>query len=180
MIGFLLAAVVSIATFVAMTVAFRTCPTSPRVTLALRIYLGAMAIFTGLYVLMALKLKDIFELFRLGPAWLDLLCGLFALSASLFGGWLQLYNLANRGYSLRMLIDLLDAPQSSMTAEEMVDRYAEGRGLRWMYDTRLDGLLQTSLVLQKEGLIVLTSRGRFVGRIFRWLRTLYLISEVPE
>jgi hypothetical protein len=163
-----------------MTVAFRACPAAPRVTVAFRIYLGAMTVYIGLYVLTALKLKDIFESFRLGSVWLDLLCGFFALAASLFGGWLQLYNLANRGYSLRMLIDLLDAPQCSMTAEEMVTRYAQGRGLRWMYDTRLDGLLQTQLVSANGDTIALTSRGRSTARAFLWLRAFYLIEDLPR
>jgi hypothetical protein len=102
----------------------------------------------------------------------DLLLGLLAYAAVFFGGILQLYNLADRGLSLRVLIDL--ATSGPMTADQMVKAYSAGRGLRWMYAKRMEGLIDHNLVRHDGERVVLTSSGRraaaTLARLQRMLR----------
>ena len=58
---------------------------------------------------------------------LELAFCLFLYAAGFFGGVLQLYNLADRGFSLRILIDILHAPSRTMTLDEVMTGYSGGR-----------------------------------------------------
>src|SRR5438309_7376337 len=123
-----------------MTVVFRRWPALPRVVLALRVYFASLVLLVCLYGVTPRDLGFLPDELLGRPNWLDFVVSLFALSASFFGGWLQLYNLANRGYSLRILIDVLRSPHRAATPAEVVTAYADGRGLVWMYGSRLSGL----------------------------------------
>lgn len=175
--GFLLASVASIGIFVGMTVMFRWKADSPRVRMSMRIYGSALVILVIVFSLTPSDLGFLPGSFIGMPAWLDLLGSVFALSASFFGGWLQLYNLASRGYSLRILIDTLYSTDRTTTASQVVDTYADGRGLAWMYDTRMDGLLRGKFVIERDGVVSLTERGWRIARFFRFLRRVYMIEE---
>ena len=50
------------------------------------------------------------------PNWLDLASSIFFFFAAFFGGVLQLYNIADRGFSVRILIDLAEQPSRRATA----------------------------------------------------------------
>jgi hypothetical protein len=91
---------------------------------------------------------------------------LFLYTAGFFGGVLQLYNLAERGFSLRILIDILHAPTGTMTLDEVMDGYGAGRGIAWMYGKRIDGMRAAGLVVADEDRMVLTERGRRAARLF--------------
>src|ERR1051325_1099036 len=72
------------------------------------------------------------------PGWAGVLFLVLAYAAAVFGGVLQLYNLAERGFSLRILIDVDESPRGAMTAAEIMHEYGGGRGFGWMYQKRLD------------------------------------------
>jgi hypothetical protein len=173
--GILLATAASAAIFAGMTATFRLYRVDALA--ALMVYFcGALAFF----VLFSIVPNDLgflpLDLVADSP-WSDFLTGFFALSASFFGGWLQLFNITDRGYSLRMLVDMLHTPDRSLTAEEIVNTYGDGRGLRWMYDTRISGILQTGLVTESDGTLALTSRGHRAANTFTFLRKLYRIGK---
>ncbi len=111
------------------------------------------------------------------PRWFDLAACLFFYTAAFGGGLLQLYNLADRGLSLRILADLAAARGRSMTLDEIAACYGEGRGLPWMYGKRLDGLLQHRFIVVEGGDVGLTARGRFCGR---WLAGLRRFLRLPS
>ena len=90
----------------------------------------------------------------------------FLYSAGFFGGLLQLYNLADRGLSLRMLIDILESPRGRMTVDELARGYGAGRGIAWMYEKRLEGMSYAGLAERQNGQIVLSSRGWKAARFF--------------
>jgi len=104
------------------------------------------------------------------PAWFDLTACLFFYTAAFGGGVLQLYNLAERGFSLRILAELHAAKGSPMSLDEIAERYSDGRGLAWMYDKRLNGLVQQRLVVVEGGAVTLTGRGWFWARRLADLR----------
>jgi hypothetical protein len=93
------------------------------------------------------------------PPWLDLSLMMFFFTAAFFGGVLQLYNLADRGFSLRILIDFAEADSRIIDIDWLIANYGGGKGLAWMYGKRIDGLLKTNLVEREGEMIELTSKG---------------------
>jgi hypothetical protein len=95
---------------------------------------------------------------------------LFFFSAAFFGGALQLYNLADRGFSLRILIDIEQRNSHTADAEWLVANYGGGKGLTWMYGKRIEGLLETKFVDRKAEMLELTSKGERAADVFLAVR----------
>ena len=85
---------------------------------------------------------------------LDLVFAMALYATGFFGGILQLYNLADRGLSLRMLIDILEKPSGKMSANEIM---------------RSD-MLSSGLVRETDGNLALTRRGIVLARVYSALR----------
>src|SRR5262249_52460846 len=103
-------------------------------------------------------------------AWIDVAFAVFLYSVGFFGGILQLYNLADRGFSLRILIDILEAPSQVMSLDDVMQGYSAGRGIAWMYDKRLEDMQSAGLVKVDGDSLVLTPKGQHVARLFTWLQ----------
>ena len=103
------------------------------------------------------------------PTELDLAFGLVTYFAGFFGGTLQLYNLAERGFSLRLLIDIDESPRNAADVQRLLYCYGGGQGIVWMYDKRLQGLKSGRFVIAENCSLALTDRGRRIARIFIWL-----------
>jgi hypothetical protein len=103
-------------------------------------------------------------------AWVDLAFAVFLYSVGFFGGILQLYNLADRGFSLRILIDILEAPSQAMRLDDVMQGYSAGRGIAWMYARRLEDLQSAGLAKVEGESLVLTPKGQRVAKVFTWLQ----------
>jgi hypothetical protein len=114
------------------------------------------------------------------PAWLDLSLMLFFFSAAFFGGLLQLYNLADRGFSLRILIDIEEAGISPISADWVMTNYGSGQGLAWMYRKRIEGLLEANLVRPKARMLVLTSKGRRAADVLFAVRCFLRLEPLAQ
>jgi hypothetical protein len=112
------------------------------------------------------------------PRWLDLLLALFFFSAAFFGGVLQLYNLADRGFSLRILIDALEHPSGTADIDRLVGEYGGGRGIRWMYDKRVADMLNGAFIARAGGNLVLCRKGISLADLFIRVRQ-FLRLELP-
>jgi hypothetical protein len=110
------------------------------------------------------------------PRLLDLLAMQFYFAAAFFGGALQLYNLADRGLSLRVLIDIVERPEPVWNADRVVKDYSCGQGLRWMYGKRMRDLLAHDLLSLRDGVVSLTARGRRSAALFLALRRLFRLE----
>jgi hypothetical protein len=95
---------------------------------------------------------------------------LFLYSAAFLGGILQLYNLADRGFSLRIAMDIHRSPCGCMTADDVVSSYSAGKGIVWMYQKRIDDLIRLNLAEVRDGTVTATAAGRRVAERFSWLR----------
>jgi hypothetical protein len=104
------------------------------------------------------------------PRWFDLASSVFFFTAAFFGGVLQLYNLADRGLSLRILIDLLEQADQQGTVESMFEGYSQGKGMHWMYDKRIEGMVRNHLISFERNGFVLTTSGRRTAKVYAWLR----------
>jgi hypothetical protein len=114
------------------------------------------------------------------PPWLDAFAAEFFFAAAFWGGILQLYNLADRGFSLRILIDLLETDRADADVNWILHGYSRGQGLDWMYRKRLTGMLGSGLVTLEEDLVVLTERGCKAATIFKTLRRLSKLDVHPR
>jgi hypothetical protein len=103
-------------------------------------------------------------------AWVDIAFSVFLYSVGFFGGILQLYNLADRGFSLRILIDILEAPSQAMNLDDVMQGYSAGRGIAWMYAKRLNDMQSAGLAMVDGECLVLTPKGRRVAMLFTWLQ----------
>jgi hypothetical protein len=111
------------------------------------------------------------------PRWIDLVAMQFYFTAAFFGGALQLYNLADRGLSLRVLIDMVERPEGVWSADRVVKDYSCGQGLHWMYDKRMRDLLAHDLLSVRDGVVLLTGRGRRSAALFLALRRLFRLEN---
>jgi hypothetical protein len=102
--------------------------------------------------------------------WAELTFAMLLYAAAFLGGILQLYNLADRGFSLRIIIDIAEAAGSSLTCEEIFQGYSAGNGLCWMYQKRIDGLRENGLIAADESPLRITLKGLRGARLFAWLR----------
>ena len=100
----------------------------------------------------------------------DLAFALLVYSAGFFGGILQLYNLADRGFSLRILIDIRESPNGCLDASGVVRSYSAGKGIGWMYKKRIDDMLTRGLIVIEKEQVVLTPRGHKLVGLFGSLR----------
>ena len=163
--GLLLAAAGSLVLAAAITVLLRTARPERRVDALLRMFVVSLPVFVALYLLTP------GDLGILPPALVDgrLAGALYAVAvyASLFlGGWLQLYNLAERGCSLRILIDIDEHPARAMTPADLLRGYGAGRGIDWMVAKRVDGLVSEGFAELHAERLLPTPRGRRAASLF--------------
>jgi hypothetical protein len=103
-------------------------------------------------------------------AWVDVAFAVFLYSVGFLGGILQLYNLADRGFSLRILIDILESPSQAMRLDDVMQGYSAGRGIAWMYAKRLEDMQSAGLTKVEGESLVLTPKGQRVANLFMWLQ----------
>jgi hypothetical protein len=134
------------------------------------VFVLSLPVYLGAYVLTPADL-GILPAFLTEPRpWLDCGFGLSVHAAAFFGGWLQVYKLAERGFSLRILIDIAEAPGLVLTGERVATGYGGGRGIAWMREKRIDGLVTTGLAAWQDGRLRITPKGGRAARLFVGLR----------
>lgn len=167
--GFELAVVATLTYLIAITALFRTVATKRRAAWMLSVFVASCPLFVLMYATTPPTLG--LPLLRIArvPTWLDLTFGLSEYAAGFFGGTLQLYNLAERGFSLRLLIDIEESQTGRLTLDQMLAAYSRGSGIAWMYDKRLEDMQRQNLVKIHGSSIALTARGRGWARLFSTL-----------
>lgn len=160
----------TIALFVVITLSFRLRPSIRRARQMTAYYIFFAIVLAVLWRATPEDLGFISKRLLTEPLWADFLASLFFFSAAFFGGILQLYNLADRGFSLRMLIDALECQTGKIDAEYLMMNYGSGKGIEWMYKKRIEGMLESGFVSQTNSAIVLQPKGVTTARIFIALR----------
>ncbi|MBI3546725.1 MAG: hypothetical protein HY081_09080 [Gammaproteobacteria bacterium] len=108
---------------------------------------------------------------------IDLAYAIFIFAASFFGGWLQLYNLADRGLSLQILIDAEKNSTARIDASSVIQNYSHGKGMAWMYQKRLDDLVRLALIKVDSSRATLTEKGIRYAKIAAWLRKFFGVAQ---
>ena len=152
------------------TLGFRFFSSRKRARQMTMIYLACLLALIGVWSATPDDLGFLSRSLIIEPSWLDLPLALFFFSAAFFGGALQLYNLAERGLSLRILIDVLEAPNESLDVPELMAAYGGGEGISGMYRKRIEGLIEAGFVRRAHDSIVLTAKGVNTAGLFARIR----------
>jgi hypothetical protein len=172
----ILATVAIVVVAVAVTITFRRVPRARGVGTMLKVFVGFGPMLVVAWTATPDDLGFLPPAMLAEPRWVDLAGCLFFYGAAFFGGLLQLYNLADRGLSLQILAELRAASDRALTADEIAERYSNGRGLLWMYARRLDGLIRVGVVVVDGDVVRLTARGRAWAKRFAGLRRFFHLS----
>jgi hypothetical protein len=89
----------------------------------------------------------------------DIAFTLFIYGSVVFGGVMQVYALADRGFSLRISIDI-EMSGGCMTVQQVIKSYSLGKGTLWMYQKRIDGLANLGLIEMSNDQISVTPSGQ--------------------
>jgi len=166
----LLVALFSLTYFVLITAAFRWLTVGQRAATMLRLWVLSLLLLVLAYMVTPQDLWILRTDLTDAPI-VGLIFAALVYAAAFFGGVLQLYNLAERGFSLRILIDIAESSTGSMTFEDILYNYSRGRGLAWMYQKRLDGLSEQGLIEITGGCARNTARGARTAAIAERVRT---------
>jgi hypothetical protein len=158
------------------TAVFRIRRVRRRAAAMLWTWLMTIPVFVSLHVLTPADLDVLPPALTEPAAAVELAFGLFLNAAIFLGGFLQIYNLADRGLSLRALTDIAEAGRP-LTVDEVARAYAGGRSLQWMYEKRLHGLVEQRLVRVDDGLVAITERGKRAARLFARLRAVLAVDR---
>lgn len=142
----LLASAACVADLAIITAVFRLADVDRKVRLMGYVFLATLPFFIAAHVTTPANLGLLPQALVEPSRGVDLGFGIFIYGAAFFGGILQIYNLGERGLSLRMLIDIDESPRGSLTADELFRGYSHGHGIEWMYERRLAGLLHHGLI----------------------------------
>jgi hypothetical protein len=157
----------------AMSIAFRVRRVNLRTAGFLtRLFLMTLPVAVAIYCLTPRDLGFLPASLIENPV-LEIVFLLFIYSSIFFGGIQQVYWLADRGFSLRISIDI-DKSGGCMTVPEVIRSYSMGKGIKWMYQKRIDGLVEMKLIEAQGNAITVTASGRRVAvplaRVRRFLR----------
>jgi hypothetical protein len=168
----LLAGLMALVFVAVMTAAFRVLPIRQRVVFLGRLWIVSVPVLLAAYVLTPPDLWLLPAAAQDDPAWFGPIFCVGLWFAGFFGGVLQLYQLTERGMSLRMLVDVAEAGAAGLDVEGIMSGYSRDQGIAWMYQKRLDGLVEQQVVRLEDGTIVNTARGRRLAALFGRLRRL--------
>jgi hypothetical protein len=166
----ILASLATLVNLAVVTAAFRSVRIERRALALVRLFFLCLAVLVGVHLATPDDLGVIPAALVARPGWFDLVNAVFFFGAAFFGGVLQLYNLAERGFSLRILIDVAERPGQTATVDEIQGGYSRGSGLGWMYEKRINGLVRQGLVAVENDDLVLTRRGMRMACVFAILR----------
>ncbi len=173
-----LASAMTIVLLSAVTLILRINQSGHRLRSLLMLYLGLLALLVIVWKIVPPSCGFLPVELQVEPVWLDLLLCIFFFSSAFFGGILQLYNLTDRGFSLRILIDILEAPEHTTNVANAAKNYAAGRGIAWMYDKRVRGLVGGGLAVYRNGHIALTVKGTQLADLLISLRRFLQIGPI--
>ena len=172
----LLASLAGLALLSTTTMCLRVVQTAKKARMLLILFLAILPFLIAADLLTPSDLGFLPSRMVMPVRFFDLAFAIFLYGAGFFGGVLQLYNLADRGLSLRILIDIWEAPTAAVTVEQERTAYGAGRGLDWMYNKRIEAMIAAGLTDLEDGRLTLTRRGHRVAGLFACLQG---IARIP-
>jgi hypothetical protein len=152
------------------TMLFRVWHVERRARALFQIFLLCLGLLVMMHLLTPANLGILPPSTVIPMPFVDLVFAVFLLTVGFMGGVLQVYNLADRGLSLRMIIDILTSPCGKATSRDVMTQYSGGQGIEWMYEKRFQGLLAAGLIKFDDSVVRLTQKGRRVANLFATLQ----------
>jgi len=176
----LVAAFAELLLLISVSVCLRSGLTRRPARMMVAIFIAVLPVLLAIHLLTPPGLGFLGAELVMPIGWVDVAFAVFLYTAGFFGGVLQLYNLADRGFSLRILIDILEAPSRVMNLDEVMKGYSAGRGIAWMYSKRLDDLQHAGLATLTGECLELAPKGKRVARLFERLQEFARITSKVE
>ena len=85
-----------------------------------------------------------------------------ALSSSIFMClfYMEFFSMIARGFSMRIITDIY--LHTRLNPEQLIQEYANGKGIEWMFDKRIQGIIDLGLIKEESGQIKLSSKSSFI------------------
>lgn len=94
------------------------------------------------------------------------LCVSFFLYSGMMLGYLEIWGLLSRGYTLGILLTFYKA-KTSLTTHELACLYRGGEGLNWLIKHRFSGLTSAKMIELQNNKIILTRRGIMIAYLYK-------------
>jgi hypothetical protein len=166
----LIAAGAELLLFACVSASLRSGFTAPRARLMLITFLSVLPVLVAVHLLTPPDLGFLGDDLVMPIGGIDIAFSIFLYGVGFFGGVLQLYNLADRGFSLRILIDIFETPSQAVRLDDVMEGYSAGSGIALMYTKRLEDMQDAGLARIDGASLVLTPKGRRVAKVFTWLQ----------
>ena len=153
-----------------MTLLFRLTLPKSRALALLQLFAATLPVLALAHLLTPANLWVLPPMLVNPNAWVDVGFTVFLYGAAFFGGSLQLYNLAERGFSLTLMMDVARSGDQGMSLEDVRRCYSQGHGISWMFQKRIDDMQAGNLVTIEGGDVVVQERGARIARIAGWVR----------
>jgi hypothetical protein len=176
----LIAALAELLLFACVSASLRSGGTARRARAMLIAFLSVLPVLVAVHLLTPPDLGFLPAELVMPIAWVDIAFAVFLYGVGFFGGILQLYNLADRGFSLRILIDILESPLQVMSLDDVMQGYSAGRGIAWMYAKRLEDMQGAGLAKVEGESLILTPKGQRVAKLFAWLQELARVAPTAS
>ena len=177
--GFILATLLSILYALIVFYLFRRRNPKQPAALMVKVYFLSLLPLVFLLIFTPPNLGFLPNLLVENNLWLDSAFAIFTYSASIFGGWLQLYNLADRGMSLRVLIDAYE-DDGLVTPSKITAYYGAGKGIQWMYEKRVLDIQRLGLISTQGDKFILSMKGVRNASLIILLRKFYALEPTRE
>ena len=85
-----------------------------------------------------------------------------ALSSSIFMSlfYMEFFSMIARGFSMRIITDIY--LHTRLNPNQLIQEYANGKGIEWMLDKRIQGIKDLGLINEERGQINLSSKSGFI------------------
>lgn len=121
------------------------------------ILLAAFACYAGLWFLIIALLRNTM---RQSAAEL-IIGGSLTLAALL--AYMEFFSVVCRSFSLRILVDIRE--RGALSLDDIYRSYAGGRGIEWLMEKRIGGLVSLGLVRRSGDVLEISPAGRMAGQL---------------
>jgi hypothetical protein len=147
------------------TVLFRVTVPRSRATAMLGLFAATVPLLIAAHILTTPDLGVLPPALTNPSAPVDFAFTLFLYLTAFLGGSLQLYNLAERGFSLTIMMDVVRAGERGMTLDDVRRGYSRGHGIGWMFEKRIRDMQAGDAIALEGDDVVLRPRGARVAAL---------------
>jgi len=81
-----------------------------------------------------------------------------------------------RGFSMRIVTDIY--LNSSLNSEGVMQEYAEGKGIEWMFQKRIEGIKKLGFISTEESLIKISSKNAiYIAKISLFYKSILKLGR---